>query len=354
MAYHVLIEGEQKGPYEASSVARMIEHGEIDQATLVWTAGMDDWQPAETVPELATLIGAATTPPPPLTARRPPELTVDEPVTVSEPLVAAGGGRLAIGGTFGRAVAAFSYQPIRALILAFLYLAILGAVNFGVMYAVAGPEILQAGADAQAGPVELPPDKALIIFGVIMVVSIGLLGGMIRVLTEMVHQRPANIAHLFSGIIRIFPLFFGIIFFAVMVSAGFVLLILPGIFLMFSMMLWPFFVVDSRLGPAASLGASYRAVMRLGWWRVFVTLLLTWAMMIGMLFILGFVVSLIGAGAAATISQVMGGGEPLTDFTALWAMIPMMVLMLLIVLVMNLSFGLVMASIYAQAKAGAE
>ncbi|MDP6952246.1 MAG: DUF4339 domain-containing protein, partial [Alphaproteobacteria bacterium] len=279
MTYHVLIEGEQKGPYEASSVARMIEHGEIDQATLVWTAGMDDWQPAETVPELAALIGAASAPPPPLTATPPPEPTTDMPR--AEP-IAPSGGRLAIGGTFGRAVAAFTYQPIRALILAFLYLAILFAINFGVTYAIAGPEILLAGSDPQTGPVELPPDQALIIFGVIMVASIGLLGGMVRVLTEMAHQRPANIAHLFSGFVRIIPLFFGIIFYAVMVSAGYVLLILPGIFLMFSMMLWPFFVVDSRLGPAASLGASYRAVMRLGWWQVFVTLLLTWAMMIGM------------------------------------------------------------------------
>ncbi len=88
MTYHVLIEGEQKGPYEASSVARMIKHGEIDQATLVWTVGMADWQPAESVPELASPIAGPTVPPPPLTAGPPPEPTTETPLAM-EPLPAS-------------------------------------------------------------------------------------------------------------------------------------------------------------------------------------------------------------------------------------------------------------------------
>ncbi len=351
MAYHVLIEGEQKGPYEASSVARMIEHGEIDQATLVWTAGMDDWQPAETVPELAALIGAADTPPPPLTARRPPEPTVEAAVPVAEPLVAAGG-RLGIGAAFGQAFAGFTNQPIRALILAFAYMVILGAINVGVMFAVAGPEMMRTDGTFEAGPVELPPGQFAIIFGVIMVGSIALYGGFVRVLTEMIYQRPAHFGHLFAGIVRIFPLLFGVIFYAVMVSAGFVLLLLPGIFLLFAMMLWPFFVVDSRLGPAASLGASYRGVMRLGWWRVFFTFLVT----MGTMFVLMFIVSLIGgAGTAVTMAGLTAGGEqPADTMATLIAMTPMLVLLVLTMLLMNLGFGLIMAAIYAQAKAGEE
>ncbi len=88
MTYHVLIEGEQKGPYEASSVARMIEHGVIDQATLVWTIGMNDWQPAESVPELAAPIAGPPVPPPPLTAGPPPEPTTETPLAM-EPLPAS-------------------------------------------------------------------------------------------------------------------------------------------------------------------------------------------------------------------------------------------------------------------------
>ena len=350
MTYHVLIEGEQKGPYEASSVARMIEHGEIDQATLVWTVGMADWQPAESVPELAAPIAGPPVPPPPLTAGPPPEPTTETPLAM-EPLPASGG-RLAIGATFGQAFAAFTHQPFRALILMFFYIVILVAISVGAMFSFAGSEILKAGANLGAGLVELPLDQFLIIFGVIMIATIAFSGGLVGVLTEMIYQRPARIRHLFVGFPRILPLFFGIIFYAVMVSAGFALLILPGIFLLSAMMLWPFFVVDSRLGPATSLGASYRGVLQLGWWRVFFAFLVT----IGTMFVLISIVSLIGgAGMAAIMAELIGGNEKPADMMKiLIAMTPMLTLTILTILLMNLGFGLIMASIYAQTKAGEE
>ncbi len=343
MTYHVLIEGEQKGPYEASSVARMIEHGEIDQATLVWTVGMADWQPAESVPELAAPIAGPTVPPPPLTAGPPPEPTTETPLAM-EPLPASGG-RLAIGATFGQAFAAFTHQPFRALILMFFYIVILVAISVGAMFSFAGSEILKAGANLGAGLVELPLDQFLI-----MIATIAFSGGLVGVLTEMIYQRPARIKHLFAGFPRILPLFFGIIFFAVMVSAGFVLLILPGIFLLFAMMLWPFFVVDSRLGPATSLGASYRGVLQLGWWRVFFAFLVT----IGAMFGLIFIVLLIGGIDMATIMAefIKNNENPADMMKILIAMTPMLALTILTMLLISLGFGLIMASIYAQAKAG--
>ncbi len=343
MTYHVLIEGEQKGPYEASSVARMIKHGEIDQATLVWTVGMADWQPAESVPELASPIAGPTVPPPPLTAGPPPEPTTETPLAM-EPLPASEG-RLAIGATFGQAFAAFTHQPIRALILMFLYIVILIAISVGAMFSFAGSEILKAGASLGAGLVELPLDQFLI-----MIATIAFSGGLVGVLTEMIYQRPARIKHLFGGFPRILPLFFGIIFFAVMVSAGFVLLILPGIFLLFAMMLWPFFVIDSRLGPATSLGASYRGVLQLGWWRVFFAFLVT----IGAMFGLIFIVLLIGGIDMATIMAefIKNNENPADMMKILIAMTPMLALTILTMLLISLGFGLIMASIYAQAKAG--
>ena len=345
MTYHVLIEGEQKGPYEASSVARMIEHGEIDQATLVWTVGMADWQPAESVPELAAPIAGPTVPPPPLTAGPPPEPTTETPLAM-EPLPASEG-RLAIGATFGQAFAAFTHQPFRALILMFFYIVILVAISVGAMFSFAGSEILKAGASLGAGLVELPLDQFLI-----MIATIAFSGGLVGVLTEMIYQRPARIKHLFAGFPRILPLFFGIIFFAVMVSAGFVLLILPGIFLLFAMMLWPFFVVDSRLGPATSLGASYRGVLQLGWWRVFFAFLVT----IGAMFGLIFIVLLIGGIDMATIMAefIKNNENPADMMKILIAMTPMLALTILTMLLISLGFGLIIASIYAQTKAGEE
>jgi membrane protease subunit (stomatin/prohibitin family) len=61
--YHVDVGGKAEGPLGADKIAAMIVSGSIRRETLVWSQGMDDWQPAGQVSELA---GHLAVVPPPL------------------------------------------------------------------------------------------------------------------------------------------------------------------------------------------------------------------------------------------------------------------------------------------------
>jgi membrane protease subunit (stomatin/prohibitin family) len=61
--WHAAIGGQSSGPYTLAQIQTAIQAGQIDRATLVWSAGMGNWQPAGEVAQTAGLFGAA---PPPL------------------------------------------------------------------------------------------------------------------------------------------------------------------------------------------------------------------------------------------------------------------------------------------------
>ncbi len=62
-SYHVDVDGKADGPFGADQIAAMIVSGSLRRETLVWSQGMDDWQPAGQVPDLAGHLAAV---PPPL------------------------------------------------------------------------------------------------------------------------------------------------------------------------------------------------------------------------------------------------------------------------------------------------
>ncbi|MGF1469223.1 MAG: GYF domain-containing protein [Sandaracinaceae bacterium] len=50
--WHVVVDGEQQGPYPPSQVAAMLSEGTITWDAYVWREGFEDWKPAQEVPEL--------------------------------------------------------------------------------------------------------------------------------------------------------------------------------------------------------------------------------------------------------------------------------------------------------------
>ncbi len=62
-SFHVSVNGKAEGPFGADQLAAMIISGSLKRETLVWSQGMDDWQPAGQVPDLASHLAAV---PPPL------------------------------------------------------------------------------------------------------------------------------------------------------------------------------------------------------------------------------------------------------------------------------------------------
>ena len=63
--WHVAVNGQTQGPYGPEQISAGIAAGQINKATLVWTAGMAGWVAAGQVPQLAGSFGPPAPPPVP-------------------------------------------------------------------------------------------------------------------------------------------------------------------------------------------------------------------------------------------------------------------------------------------------
>ncbi|NED54083.1 DUF4339 domain-containing protein, partial [Micromonospora aurantiaca] len=57
--------GQRQGPYDLGGLAEQASAGALAADTLVWRAGMAQWQPAGQVPELAPVLASVPPPLPP-------------------------------------------------------------------------------------------------------------------------------------------------------------------------------------------------------------------------------------------------------------------------------------------------
>lgn len=67
VSYYVSINGQQFGPYDMNSMSQIVSSGQVNQQTLVWCTGMQNWAPAGTIPALSTLFNSqsnGSVPPP--------------------------------------------------------------------------------------------------------------------------------------------------------------------------------------------------------------------------------------------------------------------------------------------------
>ncbi|MFN3557314.1 MAG: SPFH domain-containing protein [Bacteroidales bacterium] len=62
LTFHVVINGQQAGPYDLTALGQMAVNRQITAESLVWRAGMANWQAAGEVPELKDIFG--NVPPP--------------------------------------------------------------------------------------------------------------------------------------------------------------------------------------------------------------------------------------------------------------------------------------------------
>jgi membrane protease subunit (stomatin/prohibitin family) len=73
--YHVAVGGQNQGPFDFAQMRAMAAGGQLRADSMVWRAGLEQWEPAVQVSELATLFTAPAGPPPvPPGAGMPPPL----------------------------------------------------------------------------------------------------------------------------------------------------------------------------------------------------------------------------------------------------------------------------------------
>lgn len=71
--WHIATNGEADGPYGRADLGRLARDGSFTRDTLVWTAGLEGWQKAGDVAELAQLFTVMPPPPPAPPPPAPPE-----------------------------------------------------------------------------------------------------------------------------------------------------------------------------------------------------------------------------------------------------------------------------------------
>ncbi|HUT77318.1 MAG TPA: GYF domain-containing protein [Polyangia bacterium] len=60
--WHIVVEGEQQGPYTAGQLAEYLTAGNLDFETFVWREGFDDWKPIRDIPEIVSKTSGSPAP----------------------------------------------------------------------------------------------------------------------------------------------------------------------------------------------------------------------------------------------------------------------------------------------------
>lgn len=269
MAYYLLIDDEQIGPLEIEAVAAMIERGEVSQATMVWTAGMDDWAPAGEVSELADMLGGTSRP----AATSQDVDTVQSPwpspAPTGPPSAPDGVDRpLDIGLAFNSAFQGFARQPGAAFLVALVY----NLISSGILVLVFGAAaVFDVTEEANSSTESLLRFSLLGLVAMMVVMPI-LYGGLSIAMLNLVRGKPVQLGQLFGGIPRAVTLVIFWLIYAAGCAVGLMAFILPAVFVAVTFTLTPYVIVESQLGTVDSMKAGFRAVMGLGWWRCFLLL----------------------------------------------------------------------------------
>lgn len=65
VVFHVVVNGQQAGPYDMATLQQMVASQQVTRESLVWKQGMDNWAAAGQVPEFNNLFGSVPPPLPP-------------------------------------------------------------------------------------------------------------------------------------------------------------------------------------------------------------------------------------------------------------------------------------------------
>jgi hypothetical protein len=277
LAFYVLIDDEQAGPFEAAILAEMAKRGEVTGDMLVWAAGMDDWAPARDVRDLAEMF---------------PEEERETRRSTAPKRIAGGEEQpLDMGRAINAAIEGLKRQPGPALFIALIYcvtsIAVI-AVTFGPEYAFDTLEGRET-ADTANGQLGL---GLFLLFGVMPV----LYGGLASAMIDLVRGERLRVGRVLHGLSRVWPLVLFFFLYMACLGVGLFVFVVPGIFAAVVFCLAPFIVMDSRLGAIEAMKESYKAIMALGWWRSFGLLVaIMLAMMIAITLISGVLTGVLGA-----------------------------------------------------------
>ncbi|WP_066960360.1 hypothetical protein [Microbulbifer sp. Q7] len=123
---------------------------------------------------------------------------------------------------------------------------------------------------------------------IVLVASAPLAAGMIMIGVKIARDETVSGTEVFAHFDKILPLALGMILMYLLIGIGFILLVLPGIYLMIGYLMMMPLIVDKNMGPWQALETSRKAITK-HWFPVF-----GFFIVIALLYIAGFLALLIG------------------------------------------------------------
>lgn len=278
-------DGEQKGPVPASELQRLASSGGFDKEKgLVWREGMADWLPVSSVPELqldtatpsaAPGSGLATDAPTGMTTQdnpyaAPAVQSVDTyPTEGSDlPEIEPGSQPVDIGAVLGRSFELTKRHFGMVLAIGIIMIAISAGTSLvmGFVDTLIGytpPDVSDMGFSTDNEELDVALSAALdqgsILNRIVCTIVDLFLGlGIVRVGLNIIDNKPYTIGTLFSQSSVTLNAFLGQILFALMLVVGFLLLIVPGVYLALRFGQYQNAIVDKKMGVFEAFSYSAR------------------------------------------------------------------------------------------------
>lgn len=250
--------GAQLGPVSDSEIKALLASGSLDPSTtLIWKSGMADWIPASQIPDLATSSAPAITNDP---YAAPSSGFGNVPVDAAIPLpeITPGSESIDAMACFKRGFDLATRNIAIVLITMVLFIAITIGVEFilGIMDLALGWGQAQEIPIGDGENITLPATSSALNYFLSHIASVFLSLGLARFSLNLVSGRDASVANLFSegrllirGVLATF-------LFGIAMVVGFLLLIVPGIYVIARYGLFLTAIVDRNCGIGESFAYS--------------------------------------------------------------------------------------------------
>jgi len=287
--------GEQRGPVSLDELRRQISASELNlHSDLAWTEGMTDWQPVGKIPELIQSSAPASAPGSPEGFN-----PYAAPATAADNLLAPRSGDnlaeiepgsvpLEVMNCIKRGVDLTKRHFGTLVVIGIVYLII--SVVLGAAEELANMMLTGAAFGESEGafhPLMIP------IKLISSIITVVLAAGLTRASLNVCSGREASVGDLFAETGKLVNIIAGSVLFYLMLIVGFLLLVVPGIYVGLRFSYFVTAIVDRNLGPIEALKYSYRittnnalSLFGLGALSVLIVLAGALALLVGLFFAL--------------------------------------------------------------------
>jgi uncharacterized membrane protein len=299
--------GQQNGPVTFDQLKELARGGGLETKDLVWTSSMKDWQPAAEVDGLLDKPAAANQPPAdPSNPYAAPQSAWQEPAQPAGTEIEPGSDPIDVGACVKRGfeLTKRNFGTILLVGITYVVVSIVAGIIFGLIDTALGFGTTQSQwqtSDASAvGTFQQTGGPFAAIFGNALSILLSL--GLVRVGLNLVSGKQVSVGQLFGEGRKLLPAIGASIIFGLAMVIGFVLLIVPGIYIALRYGQFMNAMVDRNLGVMDSLkySSSITTNNRL---NLFLLILLSIA--IGIAGLLALVVGLIFAYPVIWLSWIV-------------------------------------------------